>query len=105
MFVRTRESTQGHVLVVMLAYMIIRKLRHAWAELDVTVKEGIEQLSTICSMEMKIKDKSPCLMIPQPREKSQALLKALNSKLPEALPHRDVNAVTRKKLTEQRKIP
>jgi transposase len=104
-FVRTEKSTRGHVLVVMLAYMIIRKLRHAWAELDITVEEGIKQLSTLCSMEMKIKGQSSCQKIPQPREKSQQLLRALNVKTPTVLPHRKVKVVTRKKLPEQRKIP
>jgi hypothetical protein len=40
-FVRTEESTRGHVLVVMLAYLIVRYLRRAWAALDLTVEEGV----------------------------------------------------------------
>jgi hypothetical protein len=49
------------VLVVMLAYMIIRKLRSAWHRFDVTVEEGLKQLSTLCSMEIKV---SPTLAVP-----------------------------------------
>ena len=104
-FVRSEKSTRGHVLVVMLAYLIIRTLRKAWATLDMTVEEGINQLSTLCSMEIKVKDHGSCLKIPQPREKSQELLKALDIRMPVALPHREVRVVTRKKLPEQRKIP
>lgn len=102
-FVRTEKSTRGHVLVVMLAYMIIRKLRHAWAEFDLTVEEGLKQLSTLCSIEMKVKGQGSCLKIPRPRKKSRELLKALDVSMPIVLPHREVRVVTRKKLTEQRK--
>jgi transposase len=104
-FVRSEKSTRGHVFVVMLGYMIIRKLREAWARLDMTVQEGLKQLSTLCSMEIKVKDHGCCLKIPRPREKSQELLKELDVRLPTALPHREIRVVTRKKLPEQRKIP
>jgi transposase len=103
-FVRSEKSTRGHVLVVMLAYMIIRKLREAWAPLDMTVEEGLKQLSTLCSMEIKVKDHGSCLKIPRPREKSRELLKALDVRMPTALPHREVRVVTRKKLPEQRRM-
>ncbi len=104
-FVRSEKSTRGHVLVVMLAYMIIRKLREAWAAFDMTVEEGLKQLSTLCSMEIKVKDHGSCLKIPRPREKSRELLKALGIRMPMALPHREVRVVTRKKLPEQRRVP
>ena len=104
-FVRSEKSTRGHVLVVMLAYMIIRKLREAWASLDMTVQEGLKELSTLCSMEIKVKDQGSCLKIPRPRKKSLELLKALDVRMPTALPHREVRVVTRKKLPEQRKTP
>jgi transposase len=104
-FVRSEKSTRGHVLVVMLAYMIIRKLREAWVSLDMTVEEGLKQLSTLCSMEIKVKDHGSCLKIPRPRETSRDLLKALDIRMPTALPHREVRVVTRKKLPEQRRMP
>ncbi len=103
-FVRSEKSTRGHVLVVMLAYMIIRKLREAWASLDMTVQEGLKELSTLCSMEIKVKDQGSCLKIPRPRKKSLELLKALDIRMPTALPHREVRVVTRKKLPEQRRL-
>jgi len=104
-FVRSEKSTRGHVLVVMLAYLIIRKLRAAWAAFDMTVEEGLKELSTLCSMEIKVKDHGSCLKIPRPREKSRDLLKALDVRMPTALPHREVRVVTRKKLPEQRRRP
>ncbi|MBE7547043.1 MAG: hypothetical protein HS127_07925 [Planctomycetia bacterium] len=54
-YVRKEDSTRGHVFVVMLAYMIIRRLRRAWKNFDLTVEEGLAQLTTICSMEVTIK--------------------------------------------------
>jgi transposase len=103
-YVRTEKSTRGHVLVVMLAYMIVRILRGAWQEFDLTVEEGLNQLSTLCSMEMKVKNQASCLKIPRPRERSRQLLKAIDVRMPIVLPHRNVRVVTRKKLVERRKL-
>ena len=103
-YVQTEKSTRGHVLVVMLAYMIIRILRGAWQKFDLTVEEGLKQLSTLCSMEMKVKNQALCLKIPRPRERSRQLLKALDIRMPLALPHRKVRVVTRKKLVGRRKL-
>ena len=80
-----------------------RELRRAWVDLEVTVEEGLEQLKTLCSMEIRTNKGGTCLRIPQPRATSRLLLTALDLQLPEALPHADVPVVTRKKLPEQRK--
>lgn len=55
-YVRTAEHTRGHVLAVMLAYLIRRELSRAWTALDVTVEEGLNQLQTLCSTEMKVRE-------------------------------------------------
>ena len=103
-YVRKEESTRGHVFVVMLAYLIIRRLRDAWASFDLTVEGGLEQLATICSMEVTVKGQTArCQKIPRPRQQSRELLEALRIKLPEALPSRNIRVVTRKKLPDQRK--
>jgi hypothetical protein len=102
-YVRTAEHTRGHVLVVMLAYLIRRELSHAWTSLDVTVEEGLHQLQTLCSVEVKVSDGGSCLRLPTPSPAAAALLKALKIRLPEALPHTDAPVVTRKKLPERRK--
>jgi len=101
--VRTAEHTRGHVLVVMLAYLIRRALSRAWTRLDVTVEEGLHQLQTLCAMELRVAG-GACLRIPQPTSQAGALLKASNLSLPEALPHKQVPVVTRKKLPERRKL-
>ena len=101
--VRTAEHTRGHVLVVMLAYLIRRELSRAWTSLDVTVEEGLHQLQTLCSTLLKVEGGGSCLRIPTPEAGSRALLKALDIGLPDALPHTEVRVVTRKKLPERRK--
>jgi transposase len=40
-FVRTEANTRGHVLVVMLAYLIVRALKKAWKDFDLTEEEGL----------------------------------------------------------------
>ena len=101
--VRTAEHTRGHVLVVMLAYLIRRELSRAWTSLDVTVEEGLHQLQTLCATELKVEGGGSCLRIPKPRTSATALLKALKIRLPETLPHTDIPVVTRKKLSARRK--
>jgi hypothetical protein len=104
-FVRTEKSTRGHVLVVMLAYLIVRYLRQAWAALDLTVEEGISQLATLCSLQVGIKGQSTCHRLPIPREPSAQLLTAAGIGLPKALPFQGARVVTRKQLPSHRPKP
>jgi transposase len=104
-YVRTEEHTRGHVLVVMLAYLIRRELSKAWTGLNVTVEEGLAQLATLCSMEVKVEGGASCLRIPVPREESSALLKAASVRVPEVLPHLETRVVTRRSLPSRRKVP
>jgi hypothetical protein len=101
--VRTAEHTRGHVLVVMLAYLIRRELSRAWTSLDVTVEEGLHQLQTLCATEMKVEGGGSCLRIPTPGRAATALLEALKIRLPKALSHTEAPVVTRKKLPARRK--
>jgi transposase len=102
-FVRTEKSTRGHVLVVMLAYLIVRYLQKAWSQFDVTVEEGLARLSTLSTIEMTVKNKGQCLKIPEPRQDCRQLLEALKIRMPKALPGTRGNVDTRKKLPERRK--
>jgi transposase len=104
-YVRTEESTRGHVLVVMLAYLIVRYLRRAWAALDLTVEEGVAQLATLCSLQVGIKGQSAYHRLPIPRESSAQLLKAAGIRLPKALPSQGTRVVTRKQLPSHRPRP
>ena len=102
-YVWTEKSTRGHALVVMLAYLITHHLQQAWSNFDLTVEGALEQLSTLCSMKMVIKDGGSCHRIPTPRQTSAKLLKAANIRLPKVLPHLGARVVSRKKLQTHRR--
>lgn len=102
-FVRKAQRTRAHVFVVMLAYMLVYQLRRAWANQELTVEEGIEELSQICGLEVFVSGQAACQSIPEPRERGKSLLKALKITLPEAIPFGGVTVVTRKKLVPERR--
>jgi hypothetical protein len=104
-YVRTEEHTRGHVLAVMLAYLIRRELSQAWEGLNVTVEEGLAQLATLCSMEVQVEGGASCLRIPTPRDASRALLQAASVRAPEILPHLETRVVMRRSLQSRRKVP
>ena len=102
-FVRTEVNTRGHVLVVMLAYRIIRALKQAWKDIDVTVEEGLQELDRICAMQLSVKGGGACLRIPEPSPIAKELLNALDMKLPLMLAKSKVEVDTKKKLASRRK--
>jgi hypothetical protein len=101
-FVRTEPNTRGHVLVVMLAYLMVRALRKAWAGFDLTVEEGLDSLNRLCAMEMSIKGGASFLRLPDPDKRTKGLLDALQVNLPATLPKSTVKVDTKKKLNESR---
>jgi transposase len=101
-YVQLEKSTRGHALVVMLAYLITHALRVAWANFDLTVEEGLKELSMLCSMEMRMKGQGPCHRIPMPRQTSAQLLQAASVRLPHVLPYLGATVVSRKKLPTRR---
>lgn len=102
-FVRTEANTRGHVLVVMLAYLIVRELKRAWSEFDLTVEEGLEELNRLCAMELSIEGGGSCLRVPDPAAQTKKLLDALKIKVPETLPKSKIKVDTKKKLPTRRK--
>lgn len=101
-YVRTEANTRGHVLVVMLSYLVVRALKKSWSGFDMTVEEGLDSLKRICSMKMKIKAGGTCLRVPKPDEQNQNLLEALDVRLPTVLPEATVMVATKKKLIDRR---
>lgn len=101
-YVRREKSTRGHVLVVMLAYMIVQALSRDWAEFDLTVEEGLASLATLCTMHLTVASTTTCNKIPEPNDLNRRLLDKANVTIPAALPHRNVRVATRKKLAEER---
>jgi hypothetical protein len=96
-YVRTEASTRGHVLVVMLAYLLERELHKYWRRLNVTVAEGIDELGSMRGIEMEL-EQVAYQKIPEATGLSKELLDAANIKLPEVLPLRKVYVATRKNL-------
>ena len=100
-FVRTKENTKGHVFLVMLALIIQRELEQLWGKLDITVEEGIQELSSIHYQCVRMGD-TQLQMVPEPNQLGKELLKAAQIQLPTALPQVEANVHTKKKLTSER---
>lgn len=104
-YVRLASRTRGHAFVVMLAYQIIKELSKRWKDLDLTVEEGIENLATLCTMEVKINERT-YNQIPIPNNLLQQLFKTASVTVPEVLPKASLGkskVATRKKLPTERK--
>ena len=88
----------------MLAYLIAYESRRPWQDIEVTIEEGIEELSSLCATEAIIGNVS-IQTVPEPRARGKLLLQKANVTLPDAIPCRNINVFTRKKLVEERRNP
>lgn len=100
-FVRKANRTRAHVFIIMLAYMIEHQLRKDWRDVDVTVEEGIAELSSICSLKIQLK-KTTYQTIPAPRDLGKRLFKKASVSLPPAIPSLGAIVHTRKTLLSDR---
>ena len=100
--VRLARRTRGHALVVMLGYRLVQELAKRWSSLNLTVQEGLDELSSLCATEVLWQGSVRYKKIPTPRASVAELLKLADVKLPEVLPSRGVTVATRKKLPENR---
>lgn len=102
-FVRSEASTRGHVLIVMLAYLMERELYSYWKGLDITVAGGIDELGSIRGVEISFPNANIlCQKVPTPTGLSEKLLGEARIRLPNTLPLRKIHVATRKKLYQQR---
>lgn len=100
-FVKKKESTNGHVFVVMLSLLLQRKLEKCWSELDITVEEGLDELGAIHMQEVRLEN--ACIQdIPKPNKTGRQLLKNAGVNLPSVLPKTIANVDTKKKLQSER---
>jgi hypothetical protein len=102
-YVRTAAHTRAHVFIIMLAYLLVYQLAQLWQDVEVTLDEGLQELASICALEVVTAGRVSHQTIPQPRPLGQLLLAKTAITLPEAIPCRNVEVVTRKKLTAERK--
>ena len=102
-YVCLASRTRGHLLVVMLAYLLVQELAQCWRGLNLTVEEGLDELKSLCTTQVVVDGRSVLHNIPHPRASVQRLLDAANVTLPKSIADRGVRVSTRKKLTEERK--
>lgn len=101
--VRLADRTRGHALVVMLAYKIVQELANRWRNIELTVQEGINELSQVCAIEIRVNNKPFANRIPNPRDSIKKLLTGAGVHLPEIFSASAKKVATRKKLVERRK--
>jgi transposase len=101
-FVRKKGRTCGHVFIVMLSYLISQYLVRKWKSLNITVAEGILELSSLCTQILKVGN-SETNVIPEPNDICKKLLDCLEIKLPSSIEKKDIKIDTRKKLQKRRK--
>jgi hypothetical protein len=86
----------------MLSYVLVRKLRESWRELDRTVEEGLGLLETLCTTRIQWNASQKTIIInrvPEPREDIRQLFQLADIPYPEMLPaQKTTKPATRKKL-------
>ena len=102
-YVCLESRTRGHLLVVMLAYLLVQELARCWHDLNLTVEEGLDELKSLCTTQVVVQGRSVLHNIPRPRASVQRLLEAAEIDLPKSIVDRGVRVSTRKKLTDERK--
>ncbi len=100
--VRKRPRTRAHAFIAMLSYSIEKHLREKWKDINITVEEGIHELSSINCVSIKVGGVK-YNQIPEPRNMGSKLLTALSIALPKAIPSNGICVSTRKKLELKRK--
>ncbi len=70
----------------MLVYLIRRELARCWRDLDCTVEEGLDELTSLCAEEVSIDGKGKYNDIPSPREFVAKLLAGCAVDPPKILP-------------------
>ena len=103
LYLQLAERTSAHALVVMLAYRIAQELATQWRELNLTVEEGLNELTTLCATEVLFEGQASCNQIPQPRPMLQQMFDLAQVRLPTVLPCKGISVATRKQLPKNRK--
>jgi hypothetical protein len=101
-YVGKKPRTRAHVFIAMLSYIIEKHLMERWIDLNITVEEGIHELSSINCITVNA-GAVTYNQVPEPREIGSSLLKALSVTLPKALQSKGIYVSTRKKLEPKRK--
>ena len=100
--VRLEASTRGHVLVVMLAHRLIQELQVCWAGENLTVEEGLQELSSLCVTEVIVNGTVRDQLVPEARPQVKRLFELAKVELPKKLHYTGNTVATRKHLKESR---
>lgn len=101
-FLRLAERTRAHAFVVMLAYQIIQYLASCWDHFNLTVAEGLQDLATLCLVEVAPNNAPAYHRLPTPRDAVAQLLHAADIKLPKVFSLSHTRVTTKKKLQSER---
>ncbi len=101
-FLRTKERTCAHFSVAMLSYKTQLYFRDAWADMDITIDEGLKHLATIVANKIQIANRT-INRVPKPNSTCQELLDKLGVRIPTFLPNIEFDVVTKAKLPNRRK--
>jgi hypothetical protein len=58
--IRLARRTRGHVFVVMLGDRVVQELAGRWSSLNLTVQEGLDELSSLCATEAWLQGSARC---------------------------------------------
>jgi transposase len=101
---RAENRTRGHAVVVMLAYLMAQELRRRWRDRDLTVREGLHRLASLCVTEVRIGGRASYNQVPTPREDVRQLFEAAAIAIPTALPLAPTRVATKRKLPQRRTV-
>jgi len=102
-YVRKANRTRAHVFIIMLGYLLVHELQRLWKNVEATVEEGLAELASVCGIEVHAPGQACYQTIPTPRSLGQELLEKAQITLPDAIPCRQANVHTKKKLVSERK--
>jgi hypothetical protein len=100
--VRLESSTRGHALVVMLAHRLIQELQNCWAGENLTVEEGLKQLSSLCVTEVMVNGAVKDQLLPDPRAQVKKLMELAKVEMPKKLHYTGRIVPTKKNLKQSR---
>ena len=100
--VRLESSTRGHALVVMLAHRLIQELQQCWAGENLTVEEGIKQLSSLCVTEVLVNGAVKDQLLPEPRAQVKKLMELAKVAMPKKIHYTGRIVPTKKNLKQSR---
>jgi len=99
-YVCSREHTIGKVFITMLGYLLKRKLEKYWKGVDMTVQEGLAELSSYTYDKVELGNIMFC-KLPKPREDSRKLLRKAKVELDGEFTMKKADVDTKNKIKKE----